>query len=322
MSYNLYLNNPIGGRGTGKTTQITILLLSICLNKGWNFFFTRRVKDEFKLQRNFLDDYVSGVKVKNIHSVLTEWDLNGRPIAFGCPLSMQHKIKSLSYLFKDTHFLFYDECTNLPGVRYLNNEMNYIFELASTIFREKPVETTKIFLSGNNTDPIAPLNTYFNLPLFKERYVDRDRQLNCELLKPSNTLLEAEKKTGLYMLTKGTAYADYHYGNKTYTIYPMMIIKKPAKDLTLICRLVMENYMLNVYSWNGLRLFFEFKTSVVEDNATIHIVKNNTPAYYEVQSFRVSDVGKFIRSRYAKNLCYCDSSMSVSLAGKVMEIIR
>ena len=74
--------------------------------------------------------------------------------------------------------------------RYLDNEIEMLFELISTVFRDRT--DYRIFILGNNADIFNPYFDYFSIPPFERSYIDVDRGLYCELAKDMPKAIECK----------------------------------------------------------------------------------------------------------------------------------
>ena len=211
-SYNgLNIFIIVGGRGIGKTTGLGIHVLQDFLNKGEEFVYVRRYIKELQKAKGFLAPIGNPEpKVIGLSTGAYMWTHNKTRLGYGLALSSQQSFKS-GFDFRNVTTLIYDEAILRRGgmYRYLDNEVEMLFELMSTIFRDR--KNYRVFILGNNADVFNPYWEYFKIPNFERNYIDKDRGLYCEKASNSPVLLEAEKDTPLYKLTQGTSYFKYHY---------------------------------------------------------------------------------------------------------------
>ena len=300
-----------GGRGVGKTTSLAFHVVDNFVNKGEEFVYVRRYKTELKKAQGMLNPLYSGITIQGIGQGGFQWTNNGVRLGYGLALTAEQTFKSGVDFSKVTTLIF-DEFTILRGgtYRYLDEEVKHFLELISTVFRTRT--NYKIFLLGNNLDAFNPYSEYFNIPVFDEKYIDKERGLYCEFLKHNPNLLKKEQETPLYKLTKGTEYGDYHYENKVLVTKTGTIgVKDP--NAKLLCRLVVNRVTLNIYRQNVDTMFVEFRDKVIKDDWSYIILENTKPNYLYVGMYRTSNVCKFIDICYFNDMVLysCDRAISV-----------
>ena len=309
----------IGGRGIGKTTGMNIHNVKDFIKNGNEFVYCRRYITELKKAKSMLPALVNNCKCVGLGHGLLQWEVNKTRIGYGVALTAQQTLKS-GVDFSRVHTLIYDECIlpNGGSYRYLSNEIEMLFELISTIFRDR--EDYNIILIGNNADMFNPYFAYFNIPRFENIYIDKERGIYCELCKNSAELMEAEKRTPLYKLTKGTSYGDYHYENKVLTNIEGKVGVKPP-NAKLECRIVYNDVTMNIYRANYKDMFVELRNKVIKDNQTYVIMEGNKPNYLYIDLLRKSDMFKIINICYFNGFITYDDSKTASVFAMFMEEI-
>lgn len=290
-SYNLFLNMIIGGRGIGKTTSLLIKACTRAINFGKQFIYLRRYKPELKefATKRTLDTIVkNGVLYKSDGTGGYIFMYDKHIIGYGITLSTARSYKSVA--FPDVENIIYDEFTLPRGhtYHYLKDEVEEFLNFISTVFRTRT--NGKVYMAGNNEDLFNPYFAYFNVPSFNKIYIDRDRQLYCELAKNSPKLIEMEKKTSLYALTNGTNFGNFHYNNDILIASKINVIQKPSYP-RLYCRIKMNENLINVYMYNdslgNLELYCECKDKNIPDDDITYIITNNgKPNYYYIDIFK------------------------------------
>ena len=296
----------IGGRGIGKTTGLLILFFKRWLSNGEQFVLVRRYKNEIKKAKGCFDKIVSGVTIKNVGDGVYEFRYQNKVMGWGIALTIQQSVKS-GINFEYVKYILYDEAVLKASAtsRYLADEIHFLFELISTITRER--DDYKVFIVGNNADIFNPYFEYFSIPTFDNVYIDKERGIYCELCPTKEELLEQEKKSPLYRATKNTSYGEYHYNNKV--LVDSDDIKIGVKDYRdkLLFRLVFNNQTLNVYLRrdNELSLFIEWRDKVIDDSMTYKIMENNNPNYMYMKLYRTNDIKSLVdRAYYTKAVTY------------------
>lgn len=317
---NLHFYIIIGGRGIGKTTGLSAQVISNYNKRGKEFVYVRRYMEEIRKTKELFTPVAKGVTTRGIAKGAYEYIYNKKRIGYCIALTAQNTIKSgLNFTNVDT--MIFDECILPRGglARYLNDEITLFLELVSTVFRAR--KDYKVFLLGNNADIFNPYWEYFNIPNFKDIYIDKSRCLYCEKAKNSPQLLEIEEETPLYKLTQGTTYWDYHYNNEILSSgRTPNVIPKPMK-LTLICRLVLNVYTLNIYRYKVDNIYVELKEKKIKDSYTYVITENNNANQFFVNLYRKSDAKKFIDAMYYDGGDYYDSQKAFALLTTFMEMI-
>lgn len=311
----------VGGRGIGKTTGLGIHVLQDYLKDGSEFVYVRRYIKELQKAKGFLAPIANpDPKVIGLSTGAYMWCHNKQRIGYGLALSSQQSFKS-GFDFRNVKTLIYDEAILKRGgmYRYLDNEVEMLFELISTIFRDRT--GYRIFILGNNADVFNPYWQYFKIPRFERNYIDKERGLYCEMASNSPVLLEAEKETPLYKLTQGTAYFKYHYENEILGHKnEIRIAPKPMKCI-LLCRFVANEYTLNIYRSKPSEIYIEIRDKVIKDDKSFIIMSDMELNYYHVTELRSMDIYKFISHMYYLDGAVYESELAYAVFSNVMELI-
>lgn len=316
----IHVYTVIGGRGIGKTTGLSVQVINNFNKRGEEFVYVRRYITELKKAKGLFDPIAKDVKVKGISHGAYEFTHSKRRIGYGLALTAQQTFKSGMDFSRVTTFIF-DECILPRGgaYRYLENEIEMVLELISTIFRAR--KNYKIFFLGNNADIFNPYWEYFKIPNFQKNYIDKARGLYCEKAKNSAKLLQIEQETPLYKLTLGTNYWEYHYNNEVlFSGKKAKVIPKPMKA-TLLCRIILNEYTLNIYRYKYDNIYVESRTKVIKDEYAYTIIENSEPNQYYVKVFRNSDVRKFIDSMFYNDGDAYDSEKTYALMSTFMDLL-
>lgn len=307
----------IGGRGIGKTTGLNIWDVGDFIKAGNEFLYVRRFINELKKTKSMLDPIVNGVQVRGLSHGLFQWEVNKTRIGYGAALTAQQTFKS-GVDFSKVHTMIFDEAILPRGgsYRYLDNEIEMLFELISTVFRDRT--DYRIFILGNNADIFNPYFEYFNIPSFERSYIDVDRGLYCELAKNSVELLEAEKQTPLYRLTKGTQYFEYHYNNKVLTTVEARVCPKPM-NVVLLCRIVVNDITLNLYRYKISEMYVEMRDKPIVDTYSFIIFEKEKPNYHYIKELKASDVFRYIHASYYMGKAMFESDKAASVFNVFIE---
>lgn len=318
LPYNWFI--IIGGRGIGKTTGCCLKSLQSWNKRQREFVIVRRYKTEIKKIKRIFDPICQGITIQGLGNGAFEYRFNGRRIGYGLTLALQSAYKS-GIDFSNVDLMIYDEAILKPNgnLRYLKDEMTELFELSSTIFRER--KDYRVFILGNNLDIFNPYFEYFQVPKFKGIWTDQDRVLYCELCKDKEAYLKKQLETPLAKLTKGTSYFDYHYKNEVLVPEEGNIGVKGTGD-KFIYRLVYNGKTLNVYFHGEHELFVELRDRAIVDDYSIVLMSNNKPNYYFIRNFKASDLGKMTRAKWGKGEIVCEKPEASSVLQMIMEDIK
>lgn len=308
----------IGGRGIGKTTGIVKQALRRYAVSEEEFIYCRRYKTEISKSKDLLSLVVTDpTSVKGVGNGIFQYTYDKKRLGYGAALSMQQSYKSGMDFSKVTTFI-YDEALIEAGgsMRYLKNEINDLLEFVSTMARSRT--NYRVFILSNNVDLFNPYFAYFNLPKFDTSYMDKDRGLYAEIIPTKQALLNIEEKTPLYRLTKGTPYGDYHYSNEILTTSVGTIGDKPKKA-DLMCRIIYENFTINIYRTGILDIYVEFRDKAILDNMSFVMLQNNIPNYTDIKAYRMSDLYGIIRRCYDKGKVIYNHQKAVAIMAQFME---
>ena len=318
LPYNWYI--IIGGRGIGKTTGCCLKAIQGWNNREEEFVIVRRYKTELTKIKGIFDKICHGIVTQGLGKGAFEYRFNGRRIGYGVTLAMQSSYKS-GIDFSNVRLMIYDESILKPNgnLRYLRDEITELFELSSTIFRDR--KDYRVFILGNNLDIFNPYFEYFEVPRFNGIWTDPDRGLYCELCRDKEAFMKKQLETPLAKLTKGTSYFDYHYNNDVLIPEEGNIGSKGYGD-KFIYRLVYNGKTINMYFHGEHELFAEMRDKAIVDDYSIVLMSNNKPNYYFIRNFKGSEIGTLTRMKWFKGEVVCDKPETSSVLGMIMEDIK
>ena len=279
----LFMYIIMGARGIGKTTNCVGYALEQFKKFGEEFIYLRRYKTELAGAKDLLNFWIDDCKYtgdKNGGGMyMWEGNLIGRAIA----LSVAGNYKS-GFDFSKTCTIIFDEAILMSGAsqRYLQNEVTQLFEFMSTVFRNRT--NVRVFILGNNLSFFNPYIVYFNVSIFKDKYIDNKKKLFIGYYKDSPKLRAIEEQTPLYNLTLGTAYHDYHYNNIVLANDIVSYTPKTNSD-KIIARVVYNNYTLNLYVRSG-KLLCEAVKKIIDDGITYKLVNNDKANWFYFDLFK------------------------------------
>lgn len=248
LTHNALINIIVGNRGGGKSYGAKRRGVSNFINKGEQFGYIRRYRDDLKkpleqfykdIAQEFPDHEckVEGdkvyirVKAGNEKEKWTEKDIAG----YGFSLSTANNKKSMSY--PNVTMLIFDEFLLEEGnQRYLPNEVEKLLNLYETVARpgsNHPRVT--LWLLGNAISVTNPYFLYFNLkmPTLKDKnnkwiWKHPDKPILVEDVR-NEGFIDVKKKTEFGRLVHGTNYADFSIENKFLLDDDTFIEKKSQK---------------------------------------------------------------------------------------------
>lgn len=285
---DLFLAMIDGGRGIGKTTTFCLKGFINC-NKGEEFIYLRRYKPEIKkfVTKDSFAPMLEGVIYQGDGTGGYTAIYEKRTLGYLIALSTARSYKSTD--FSKVTLIIFDEAfvRQTASYRYLSDEVIQFLEFISTVIRTR--KNVKVVMLGNNEDIFSPYHSYFNIPVFKDIYIDAEHKIYCEHAKNSKELLEDERQTGLFSLIKDTSYGSYHYDNELLGMENVNVIEKP-KNAKLFIRLIINNQMLNIYTFTDVdkdyKLYCEHKEKVIKDNIAYELVENNKYNYFNIDMYK------------------------------------
>lgn len=318
LPYAFYI--LIGGRGIGKTTGIDWHCAMDWIKNDSEFVYVRRYKTELSKSKDILDKFFPGVTTRGIGKGGFEYVWNGKRIGFGVTLAVQSTFKS-GVDFSKVKTMVYDEAIlkRDGNLRYLSDEITELFELISTVFRDRT--GYRVFIMGNNMDIFNPYFEYFGVPNFDTQYIDKERGLYCEKCPDKEAFMKKQRETPLYKLTKGTAYGKYHYENEVLVTEGGNISNKGDDD-AFFFRLVYNDKTINFYFHGEHELFAELRDKAIVDKYSFVIMENDNPNYYFIREFRNGDMGKYVKAKFYKKEIVCDTDKCYTVLKLIMEELK
>ena len=242
---NAWLYMVIGGRNTGKTYSA----LKYHIDHGEVPVFIKRRNNDVRILSagNHLGDKERpySIDLSPYKSINRDMGLNikafkiddglgafydcdedgpkGSPVAYLLSLSAVYKYKG--YDLSECTSIIFDEFIPQPGERTSSEEGEQLLALYKTVARAREVlgkPSLKLICLSNAenvfnhtcdilelTDQLAEMNTKH-----QETFYDPEREIFVRMLKTSDEIMEAEKKSGIYKAMQGTRWASMSFDNE------------------------------------------------------------------------------------------------------------
>lgn len=239
-SYNGVFNFCCGARGLGKTYGIKEKVIIQAIERGWQFIYLRRYKDELKKSKDTFfadiqhmfpnyDFRINGYQAEYATSEdrgqkKREWKIMG----YFIPLSVAQSVKSVAFPLVRT--IIFDEFIIEKGhTHYLPNEAAAFTNFFNTVDRYK--DKTRVFFLANSVSIENPYFLEYDIrpdEMDKQRFIRKfDNFIVCHF--PDS----AEFKKGVFQTRFGkfiqnTEYADYAVGNEFRDNHKKMLGFKPS----------------------------------------------------------------------------------------------
>lgn len=209
LSYNRILNFIIGARGIGKSYGLKKHPIRRFLNKGEQFIYLRRYKDELKKVKNYFSDIMREFPEHKFEVKGREFHIDGKLAGWAIPLSSWQSEKSNAYPNVTT--IIYDEfIREKDNSGYIPNEVPALLNLMDTVFRDR--ENVRCVCLSNAVSIVNPYFLYFELvPDITKRF-NAYKNIVIEI-PDSKDFSNERRKTKFGSLIDGTEYGDMSLDN-------------------------------------------------------------------------------------------------------------
>lgn len=241
LSFNACYNFAVGGRGKGKTYGSKKKVIKDGIEKGDQFIYLRRYKEELRLSRDTFfadiqDEFPNhDFRINGMHaqySPISERETKKRQwetIGFFLALSVAQSVKSVSFAKVKT-IIFDEFIIEKSATHYLPNEATIFNNFFSTVDRYK--DKTRVFFLANS---VAITNPYFIEYGIDPANANADgiiRKANgflvCHII-PSGAFETEVYTTKFGQFIKGTEYAAYAVENEFFDNHDALIGNKTSK---------------------------------------------------------------------------------------------
>ena len=213
LTYNCLFNFVIGNRGCGKTYAAKKRAIKLFIDKGHQFVYLRRFKDELdQTAESYFNDIIENEEFPNtiIEYKNGQYFVNDQLAGYAMALTKAKDIKSAS--FPLVYFIIFDEFLMEDNgyTRYLKNEVEQFLSFYMSIDRYRGCT---VFFLANSVALINPYTLYFRLQLPHGSNITRKGDVLLQLVQDEEYINE-RKQTRFGKIIEGTDFAKYAIENK------------------------------------------------------------------------------------------------------------
>lgn len=228
LTYNCLFNFVIGNRGSGKTYGAKKRAIKQFLDKGYQFVYLRRYKEELdETAESYFNDILLNEEFPNISIKYSagEYYINDQLAGYAMALTKAKDYKSISYPM--VYLIIFDEflIEDTGYSRYLKNEVKHFLNFYMSIDRYRGCT---VFFLANSVSMINPYTLYFDLQLPYGSNIVRKGDVLLQLVQDSE-FIENRKNTRFGKLIAGTEFAEYAIENKFVDDNKTFVQKKTEK---------------------------------------------------------------------------------------------
>lgn len=228
LTHNCLFNFIIGSRGTGKSYSAKKRAIKLFLDKGYQFVYLRRFKEELdESAENYFNDIINDNVFPNavIEYRAGIYYINDQIAGYSMALTKAKDYKSTS--FPLVYFIIFEEflIEDNGYSRYLKNEVAQFLNFYMSIDRYRGCI---VFFLANSVSMINPYTLYFDLSLPYGSNIYKRGDLLLELVQ-NEEFIQSRKNTRFGKLIEGTEFSDYAIENKFTMDTKTFIERKSAK---------------------------------------------------------------------------------------------
>lgn len=228
LTYNCLFNFVIGNRGCGKTYSAKKRAIKLFLEKGHQFVYLRRYKEELdETAESYFNDIILNGEFPDaiIEYKSGQYFVNDQLAGYAMALTKAKDYKSISYPL--VYFIIFDEflIEDNGYARYLKNEVKQFLNFYMSIDRYRGCT---VFFLANSVSMINPYTLYWNLTLPYGSNIARRGDVLLQLVQDEEFIQE-RKQTRFGKLIAGTDFEQYAIENKFIMDSKTFIMKKTEK---------------------------------------------------------------------------------------------
>lgn len=294
-SYNSFFHFVLTNRGFGKSYGAKKRCIDRFLKYGEQFIYVRRYKTELKKIYKYFEDIQDQYKGHEFQVKGRTFYIDGKVCGYAIPLSTSLIEKSNPYPKVCT--IIYDEFIIDKGhLRYLENEVEVMLELVSTICRTR--DNVRVYFLANNVSEVNPYFTYFNIKLPEGNIIKTFNEGTIVVEKNTDDVfMEQMKATKFGRLVKGTKYGDYSIENKSLRDSDTFIEKLPLKNCTPLSNIIYNGQRVQVWL-DRKNNFYYINQKIVFDTETLTLesVDHSENSILNAKTIRFSILDDIIKS--------------------------
>lgn len=267
-SYNSFFHFVLTNRGFGKSYGAKKRCIDRFLKYGEQFIYVRRYKTELKKIYKYFEDIQDKYKGHEFQVKGRTFYIDGKVCGYAIPLSTSLIEKSNPYPKVCT--IIYDEFIIDKGhLRYLENEVEVMLELVSTICRTR--DNVRVYFLANNVSEVNPYFTYFNIKLPEGNIIKTFNEGTIVVEKNTDDVfMEQMKATKFGRLVKGTKYGDYSIENKSLRDSDTFIERLSLKNCTPLSNIIYGGQHVQVWL-DRKNNFYYINQKIVFDTETLSL---------------------------------------------------
>ena len=228
LTYNCLFNFIIGSRGCGKTYAAKKRAIKLFLDKGYQFVYLRRFKEELD---ETAESYFNDIIVNNEFPDVTieyrggAYYVNDQLAGYAMALTKAKDYKSIS--FPMVYLIIFDEflIEDNGYTRYLKNEVKQFLSFYMSIDRYRGCI---VFFLANSVTMVNPYTMFWNITLPYGSNIARKGDVLLQLVQDEE-YIKARKETRFGKLVAGTDFEEYAIENKFVSDNKAFIQKKTEK---------------------------------------------------------------------------------------------
>lgn len=230
LTHNALYNLIIGNRSSGKSYGLKLRVIKNFKEKGQQFVYLRRFKDELdKSKDSYFDDIIldNAFPDDKITYDSDCYFLNGQLMGYAMALTKAKDYKSSSY--PNVWIIVFEEfiIEETGFTHYLKNEVELFLGFYMSIDRYRGC---KVFFLGNNYTMFNPYTLFWDLKLPYNSNIVKAKKGRVLLEMVNNkSFIDERMKTDFGMIVEGTPFADYAIQNKSRMDNDTFIMKKTEK---------------------------------------------------------------------------------------------
>lgn len=228
LTYNCLFNFIIGNRGCGKTYSAKKRAVKQFLDKGYQFVYLRRFKEELdETAESYFNDIIFNNEFPDVVIEYRggQYFINDQLAGYAMALTKAKDYKSIS--FPLVYLIIFDEflIEDNGYTRYLKNEVKQFLSFYMSIDRYRGCT---VFFLANSVSMINPYTLYWNLSLPYGSNIVRKGDVLLQLVQDEEFIKE-RKETRFGKLIAGTDFEQYAIENKFTLDSKTFIMKKTEK---------------------------------------------------------------------------------------------